>query len=259
MNEIKKRILAKTLLVVGPAVIATFALSFSLRLAFGMPIDWLSWVECAAIPVLVGTPIAAFIFSQAERLQSALAELGESHRSLVETHDTLAFVTGHDRMTGLPNREVFLRRVEEVRRRDEAYALLAIDPDGFKSINDRFGYARGDEALIRVAKAIQYAVRPVDIVGRIAGDEFGVFLVSVGPDEAQRLAELIRRQVEIIPWHVDGARMPDVKVSVGGVLIPRCSPFRIVDVLRQADRQMEDAKRQGGNRVALNHALPAVA
>lgn len=259
MNGIKKRILARTLLVIGPAVIATFAVSFSLRLGFGMPIDWLSWVECAAIPILVGTPIAMFIFSQTERLQAALGDLGESHRQLVEAHDTLAFVTGHDSMTGLPNRDVFLRRIEETRRRDEAYALLAVDPDGFKAVNDRFGYARGDEALVRVAKAIKYAARPHDIVGRIAGDEFGVLLVSVEREEAERLAELIRRQVEIIPWHVDGDRTPNVKVSVGGVLIPRGSPVRIADALRQADRQMENAKRLGGNRIALTQGLPAAA
>ena len=224
-----------------------------------MTIDWLSWVECAVIPMLVGTPIAIFIFLQTERLQSAHMELGESHRQLVEAHDTLAFVTGHDRMTGLPNREMFLRRIDDIRRRDEAYALLVIDPDGFKHVNDWFGYVRGDEALVRVAKAIQYAARPADIVGRIAGDQFGVFLASVSLEEAERLAELIRRQVEIIPWQVDDARTPNVKVSIGGVLIPQGRPTRIADALRQAARHMQDAKRQGGNRVALNKALHGVA
>lgn len=258
MDGRTKRILGRTLLAIIPAVVATFAISFSLRWALGMEIDWLSWIECAAIPVAVGTPIGIYIFTQAEKLQSAHERLERAHQDMCKAHDRLAFMASHDQMTGLLNREGFLRTVEPYRERNEGHYLLIVDADHFKRINDRYGHAKGDEALMMIAKALRYAVRPKDVVGRIGGEEFAILLVSVGAREAARMAELIRRQVQCIPWQAEEPHLPGLTVSIGGAALER-RHAAITETLREADHSLYEAKRSGRNRVVLDHAGAATA
>ncbi|KQZ79020.1 hypothetical protein ASD64_11640 [Mesorhizobium sp. Root157] len=258
MNQRTKRITARTLLVIGPAVVATFAISFSLRWALSMTIDWLSWVECLAIPVFVGTPIAVYIFVQAEKLQKTHDKLELSFADLARAHERLSFVASHDQLTGLLNREGFLRHVDEQRDRSEGHFLLIVDADHFKDVNDRYGHPKGDEALVKIARALQYAVRRKDIVGRIGGEEFAILLVSVNKDEAMQIAELIRRQVQCIPWQVESEEAAALTVSIGGAEVGR-RRVKFPDVMRQADRCLYEAKRQGRNRVSFEYVLTAVA
>jgi diguanylate cyclase (GGDEF)-like protein len=253
MDARTRRILVRTLLAIGPAVVATFAISFSLRWALGMPIDWLSWIECAAIPIVVGMPIGVYIFSQAERLQSAHERLERVHQDMVKAHERLAFMASHDKMTGLLNRDGFLGEVEPYRQRNEGHVLLIIDADHFKRINDRYGHPKGDEALMKIAKALRYAVRPKDVVGRIGGEEFAILLVSVGMREATRMAELVRRQVQCIPWQVEGPETPQLTVSIGGAAL-EWRHSTLAETLREADRNLYEAKRLGRNRVVFDHA-----
>jgi diguanylate cyclase (GGDEF)-like protein len=222
-----------------------------------MAIDWLSWLECAGIPVVIGIPMGYFIFSQTEKLQLAHAQLSKSHCELKEAHDRLAFVTNYDRMTGLLNREGFLTKAEALRGRNETHMLLVIDPDNFRRINDHYGHAKGDESLARIGKAIQYAVRPKDIVGRIGGEEFGVLLVATGVEEARQVADLIRRQVLCIPWQSEDANAPRLAVSIGGAVLNGTTD--VADVLRLADRCVVGAKHQGRNRVAFDCQLRVAA
>lgn len=258
MNARTKRILARTLLAILPAVVATFAISFSSRWALGMEIDWLSWVECATIPVVVGTPIGIYIFTQGEKLQSTFERLERTHQDMCRAHDRLAFMASHDQMTGLLNREGFLRTVEPYREHHEGHYLLMIDADHFKRVNDLYGHAKGDEALMKIAKALRYAVRAKDIVGRIGGEEFAILLVSVGQREAIQMAELIRRQVECIPWQIKGSETLGPTVSIGGAaLAPR--HVAVTETMREADRNLYEAKRLGRNRVVFDRAAAAMA
>lgn len=253
MNGRAKRILGRTLLVILPAVVLTFAISFSVRWALGMEIDWLSWIECVAIPFLVGTPIGIYIFTQAEKLQSAHERLERTHLAMCRAHERLEFIASHDQMTGLLNREGFLRKVEPYRAGNEGHVLLIADADHFKRINDRYGHPKGDEALVKIAKALRYAVREKDIVGRIGGEEFAILLVSVGMREAMRMAELIRLQVQCIPWQVEGPQMPGLSISIGGAALER-RHATITETLREADRNLYEAKRLGRNRVVFGEA-----
>ncbi|WP_171026509.1 hypothetical protein [Mesorhizobium comanense] len=104
MTPRTKRIVGKSLVVTTIAVVATFGLSFTARLALQMPIDWLSWVECTFIPILIGMPVSAYIFTQSETIQDTCNKLEKSHAALTEAHDRLSFVTSHDPMTGLLSR-----------------------------------------------------------------------------------------------------------------------------------------------------------
>jgi diguanylate cyclase (GGDEF)-like protein len=258
MDQRTKRILSKTSCVTLIAVVATYALSISMRWAMGMPMDWLSWVECLVIPIAVGTPIGWYVFSQAENLRTAHERLERSHQDLNRAHERLAFVASHDQMTGLLSRDGFLRQLEQSRERNAGDVLLIADADHFKRINDRYGHPKGDEALVKIAKALRYAVRRKDIVGRIGGEEFAILLVSVGLDEAKQMADLIRRQVQCIPWQVDDPDTCGLTISIGGAALDR-RHVKAADLLRQADRCLYEAKRLGRNRVEFDYAVTAVA
>ncbi len=257
MDQRTKRILFRTSIVTAIAVAATYVISFSMRWAAGMPIDWLSWVECLVVPIAIGAPIGWYVFSQAENLQAAHGRLERAHLDLNKAHERLAFVARHDHMTGLLNREGFLLQLEQCRERNDSHVVLIVDADHFKRINDRYGHPKGDEALMKIAKALQYAVRRKDVVGRIGGEEFGILLVSVGVEEGMQMADLIRRQVQCIPWQPD-ADAPGLTVSIGGAAMDR-SVAKVADVLRQADRCLYEAKRLGRNRVAFDYSMPAAA
>ena len=256
MGRRTKRILARTLLAIIPAVVATFAISFSLRWALGMTIDWLSWVECAAIPILVGTPIGIFIFWQGEKLQSAHERLERTYQDMRRAHDRLAHLASHDQMTDLLNREGFMREAAPFHTGASGHYLLIVDADHFKRINDLHGHPKGDEALMKIARALRYATRGKDIVGRIGGEEFAILLISVGAQEAERMAELIRRQVQEIPWLADDPSGRGLTVSIGGAAVRRTAGG-LADTLREADRCLYEAKRLGRNRVIFDHMTTA--
>ncbi|SFO70146.1 diguanylate cyclase (GGDEF) domain-containing protein [Mesorhizobium sp. NFR06] len=248
MSPRTRRILGKSIVVTIIAVVATFALSFTARLALQMPIDWLSWVECTFIPILIGMPVSAYIFAQAETIQDTYDKLEKSYAALRETHDRLAFVTSHDQLTGLLSRGEFIARVDRKRDEGECDTLLLVDMDHFSLVNDKHGHAKGDETLIRIAKALVYMTRPGDSIGRLGGEEFGVLLRDLRKDQAMIIAENIRRHIEGIPW-VQGRR-DDVKVtvSIGGAEIARNGDAE--DVLRLAGRCVREAKQRGRNRVS---------
>ncbi|AMS39308.1 GGDEF domain-containing protein [Aminobacter aminovorans] len=246
-------ILAKAAVVTAIAVVSTFVLSFSIRLALGMPIDWLSWVECIVIPIVIAMPVASYIFHQSEMYKEASEALARSHAALSETHEKLNYSTSHDPATGLLNREAFIGHLARVGRDEECDMLLLIDADEFTKINDRHGHAKGDEALNRIAKALLYATRPSDVVGRTGGTEFGVILRGVDKDSAMLRAEMIRRQVETIRWMKSDRGSIRTTVSIGGAEMRGSADT--AQSLRQAARCLYEAKQQGRNRVSFSYKL----
>ncbi|MER8758014.1 GGDEF domain-containing protein [Mesorhizobium sp. M0976] len=246
-----KRILGKSTVVTIIAVVATFGLSFTARLGLQMPIDWLSWVECTVIPILIGMPVSAFIFTQGETIQETCDKLEKSYTALREAHDRLTFVSSHDPMTGLLSRGEFIARMDRKRDEGECDTLLLIDPDHFSLINDQHGHSKGDEALVRIAKALVYLTRPGDSIGRLGGEEFGVLLRSARKEQAATIAENIRRLVEAGPMakgQQDGVK---VTVSIGGAEISPDADAQ--DVLRTAGRCLFEAKQRGRNRISFDY------
>lgn len=251
MTPRTNRILGKSMVVTTIAVVATFGLSFTARVALQMPIDWLSWVECTLIPILIGMPVSAYIFAQSETIQDTCDKLEKSHTALREAHGRLTFLTSHDPMTGLLSRVEFMARIDRSRDEGECDTLLLIDPDHFSSINDEHGHSKGDEALVRIAKALLYATRPGDSIGRLGGEEFGVLLRDVRKEQAIVIAENIRRNIEGIPWgrgQQDGVK---VTVSIGGAEISRNADTQ--NVLRIAGRCLLEAKQRGRNRISFEY------
>ena len=126
--------------------------------------------------------------------------------------------------------------------------MLFIDLDHFKSINDTYGHAVGDDVLRTVAQTIQSSVRRSDIVGRIGGEEFSVFLPNTAVSGAEQLAQALRVAIESIHMEVDGVRLK-ITASIG-VAAKRFDQETMQAIQQHADQAMYKAKRGGRNRVS---------
>lgn len=193
-----------------------------------------------ALPVVLAVPLLLFFTSK-------LRELAIAHKKLTIYAST-------DALTQVMNRAAFSTLVDAYLRdvrvaEDKARgAFLIIDADNFKSVNDRFGHDHGDEALITIAGAIKSMLRAPDLVGRLGGEEFGVFLPGATTEQAGLVAERIRQSVNDAKFTPAGAEH-HLSVSVGGAVFERELPY--AELFRLADQQLYAAKRDGRNRVAI--------
>jgi diguanylate cyclase (GGDEF)-like protein/PAS domain S-box-containing protein len=165
--------------------------------------------------------------------------------------ERLAHMAHHDALTSLPNRPLFHDRMEQAlalaRRDRQRLALLYLDLDDFKPVNDSFGHAVGDLLLQEAARRIEACVRASDTVGRIGGDEFVVLLPRVASGEAARgVAEKIRQALQR-PFALAGQSLA-VSCSIGIALYPDHGRDA-VELAHHADRAMYRAKQAGRNRV----------
>jgi diguanylate cyclase (GGDEF)-like protein len=166
----------------------------------------------------------------------------------------LARATSVDPLTGLTNRREFQNRLEEelerARRHSLDLALLMIDLDGFKAINDTKGHIAGDAALQAAAKVLQRSVRKFDVCARYGGDEFAIITPGSTAPQALQHAERIRRRI----GHFQGARGtleegPPLTASIGvAVVTPGMSSTQLISL---ADRALYRAKAEGRNCVRL--------
>ena len=159
-----------------------------------------------------------------------------------------------DYLTGLFNRRHFVELAERELDRAERYqrplAMLMIDIDHFKSVNDTRGHAIGDLVLQEVARLIRAAVRAVDIVGRMGGEEFAAVLVEMDGESAREVAERVRCMVEEASIRVPEGVPVSVTISIG--ITHLCGRNADLDtLLNEADAAMYSAKVSGRNRVVL--------
>lgn len=167
-----------------------------------------------------------------DHLESALAELRRLERQL-------AYQATHDSLTGLPNRSIFVGALQAASSGDQPHAVLFVDLDGFKAVNDSYGHAAGDAVLVEVASRLRSAVRPIDTVARFGGDEFAVLLLD--HQRPRAVAERIVTQMTK-PIPVD-----DVALTIGcsvGIAMSD-SDTESDEVINQADAAMYSAKRAG--------------
>lgn len=165
----------------------------------------------------------------------------------------LSYLVNHDALTGLPNRlwlEQALESAVARSRRGTANALLLLDLDNFKLVNDTLGHAAGDELLAVLAQMLSRYLREGDVLARLGGDEFAVLLDSSGLNQALILAEQLRHIVDSTPFHL-ADQVFTLGVSIGVVAVNGYQTAQ--QLLAQADAAMYTAKEQGRNRVALYH------
>ncbi len=196
------------------------------------------WLTVLSFEALLFTIAIAFILL-------AMAKERTEYR-----HKTAAMV---DPLTGIANRRSFLQDGNEMMKRHGSNpcptAVLLIDLDHFKSINDRFGHAIGDRVLQVFADTASATVRSSDLVGRLGGEEFAVVLYNAGREKAVALAERIRSVFAEAATEVDG-RPVAATVSIG-VVVNQDQPLDVPELLGQADQALYYAKERGRNRVEV--------
>ncbi|MBF8758103.1 diguanylate cyclase domain-containing protein [Pseudomonas guariconensis] len=171
-------------------------------------------------------------------------EAWDSH--LRSENENLAHQATHDSLTGLPNRAFFegrlSRSVRNAVRQQERLALLFLDSDHFKQINDSLGHSAGDEVLISVASRIRAQLREHDLVARLGGDEFAVLLTPLqSRDDAERIAEKIIASMQL-PIQLDAGNSITTSLSVGIAYFPD-DALDPAGLLNAADGAMYQAKR----------------
>lgn len=207
--------------------------------------------EAGANPLL-----AQFANESTQQTLRAVAELLTNILAREATAQALAYHAAHDTLTGLANRRVLLaqceRIVEEALDNQTGIALMFLDLDDFKTINDTLGHDVGDQLLVKVAEVLVSLAEPNDVVARLGGDEFVVVRESANSTDsvilwAQRLRDALATRFTLQNHEIQ------VHASIGAVA---CDPTTLAsnsagDLLRKADIAMYRAKSEGGNRCEL--------
>lgn len=175
-----------------------------------------------------------------------LDELESWQSHLQSENESLAHQASHDSLTGLPNRAFFEGRLSRTLRNAEKHqehlALLFLDSDNFKEVNDSFGHAAGDEVLISVATRVRAQLRENDLVARLGGDEFAVLLAPLHKrDDALRIAEKIAASMKL-PIRLGEGQIIVTSLSIGIAYFPD-DGLTPSDLLNAADAAMYQAKR----------------
>jgi diguanylate cyclase (GGDEF)-like protein len=212
-----------------------------------------------AIPVLMITALEdnnsverAFAAGASDYIPKPIhfAVLSQRVRRIIEANQAekrIRHLAYNDLLTGLPNRALFMdqlgRRIEQARVAGEAVAVLFLDLDRFKNVNDSLGHDVGDRLLIAVAQRLRRSVRNADCVARLGGDEFTVVLAEViGPNAAVTAAQNICRALST-PFQIDGHDI-FVSTSVGISMYPH-DATDVGTLLKHADTAMYRAKKTG--------------
>lgn len=187
-----------------------------------------------------------------------IVTIGLADLSLRARHerDVAHHLADHDALTGVLNRRALVRRLHaaiiEARRQRTPLALLFLDMDHFKSVNDRYGHQAGDACLRAVAEAIADELRPSDWLGRYGGEEFVVGLPGASHDDAMRAGERIRHRIETLQVHSRGTTL-QTTVSMGVATLGDHADSAD-ELIARADAALYRAKLAGRNRIVAHAA-----
>ena len=179
------------------------------------------------------------------------------YQQLAETNRALEFMTLHDPLTGLPNRRLFMDRltsaIVHAKRNKGMMALLYMDLDGFKRINDTLGHEAGDTLLKMVADRLTATVRQEDTVARLGGDEFVIVLAEVSRHEA--VERLVSKLLLVVAQpYLIAAQQVNITTSIGIAIYPAHSLDKET-LLQQADAAMYLAKQAGKNNYRISSVV----
>jgi len=235
-------------------------IALAAMLAFGVGIWWairLAERVSGSVQALIGPALALGTGEPIELRRSRLKEADALGKALMQASRMLQraqHLAHHDSLTGLPNRMLFdelaTHQVAIAKRTGTSVAILALDLDGFKAVNDVHGHATGDLVLRVAAERIRGSIRASDVAARIGGDEFAVLLSAASPEQARVVADsLVEVLAEAYPDVI-----PPLSASVGIALFP-LSGAGAAELMERADAALYKAKRMGKRRVAQDSQI----
>ena len=237
---------ARAIFTIAGCVAGALIFNYLLFRAAGLPFLWAGVVGAAVIAVAIAAPLLAI----GARRESELAGLRLK----------LNRVSSADHLTDCLDGAVFTALVDAFRagtigKPGTRGALLVIDVDHFREVNARFGRSWGDEALRVISNVIRASVRSGDLVGRLGGEEFGIFLPGARRENAEDVAERVRKVIADTLFEPGGKRCL-LTVSAGGVVFEDQLIFD--DLIEAAEEQLLSAKATGRNRTSIGMvSLPA--
>ena len=245
-------------------VLLWLAMSFSLFSTMIAVLVYVLWCHLAIDFGLLSTTLDMKVLQNAVsmRLGIALLALGPiavasmnyARNALLRT---LEHVANHDALTHVLTRNAFMQRGERViDQKGELVCVMMLDIDYFKSINDRFGHAGGDQALMAFTRAIAADLNVNDLFGRMGGEEFAIVSTLGQPQQGLQLAERLRQRIEAESITMPAGHPLQITVSIGMVTCPGGSGHSLADLLKLADLAVYKAKNAGRNRVATPESYP---
>jgi two-component system, cell cycle response regulator len=242
-------------------------LDLSLPDAFGLPTVNQIHATSPMIPVVVlsGVNDQSLALQAVQQGAQDYLVKGQVHPELLaravryaierkRSEERLTHLAQYDHLTGLVNRSLFRDRLVQAmarsKRMHQPIALMLLDLDRFKAVNDTFGHDIGDELLKAVSERLKACVREVDTVARMGGDEFTIILEGASSEQnilvvAQRITESIATIFELNGHHIS------IGISIGITVYPR-DDHSVDELLKHADTAMYQAKRDGGNAFHLH-------
>jgi diguanylate cyclase (GGDEF)-like protein len=220
-----------------------------------MCIPLISFGQTLGVLVLDSDRTGSFLIGEMQSLESVadICATAVQNAHYVERVKQLAYLDG---LTGIFNRRFFELRIEEeierARRFDYGMAVIMVDIDQFKRLNDEFGHLLGDEVLRQVSSIFSQQLRKIDVVCRYGGEEFAILLSQTTHQHAVGVAEKLRRIIDT--WQFPGVPRP-VTISAGVATCPEHGTTRD-DLVKAADAGLYAAKQAGRNRVRVASSIP---
>ncbi|GAB2919142.1 hypothetical protein GCM10027181_17920 [Rheinheimera gaetbuli] len=215
----------------------------------------ISLTVCATLLALLAVIIVKFRRT-ATALRAVIDQHALTEQQLMQRNQELLQMATTDLLTGLSNRRAILQRAQTEIRRASRYhkdlAVLMLDIDHFKQINDQFGHAAGDKVLIEFAALCQQSIRDTDLAGRYGGEEFFILLPEIDLKTAILSADRIRIKVAEHRFVLNDGSSLTVSCSIGiAMYLPEQDDLD--KLLLRADQALYQAKRQGRNRCCVQH------
>ncbi|PHR21642.1 MAG: hypothetical protein COA41_00595 [Sphingopyxis sp.] len=205
------------------------------------------------IPWAITVPLGLHMSKQRFELFCITNRLQETQARLRIANKALELRANYDGMTGLLSRDSFFTQLDKLRTAEHLegspHVLMIVDVDHFKHINDNFGHPVGDKALSLLGNVFRDTLRENDLVGRIGGEEFGVFLPATSVPEGRIIGEIIRHEIEKTIFEPVEKMRHVITVSIG--LTAVAAHQERGTLLGNADTALFAAKRQGRNKVVL--------
>ena len=234
----RSRSIVQLVLVVGNALISG---TFLIRAGLAASSD--VWVPGGNVVIDQLLFAVGYVFSITDGFGFLLLVKEDADRSLLR-------MASVDDLTGIANRAAFFRQAEDCRRlcqrTGQPVAVIMMDVDHFKQINDRFGHAAGDAALQAIGQTLRLHLRDIDVFGRLGGEEFAMLLPGTGPESAVHVAERLRQAIAAQPIPFEGHQIP-LTASFG--VADLSGPRPLEQALSAADFHLYKAKAEGRNRV----------